>query len=368
MKYTLQLYDVPFCPDSKQVIYVENEYDVKTNLFIQNNYDAICKYYGDLGYEFCYLPYVAERFAKDVALKYYIPYVTADKIQPLSSDYMLQFMKYPENRSKIGPSLILFDGVWKPGEQIDFKGVMLDYDELFLEIFLFALADIEDDSHSSKESVSDGGGSDIRFRIKSIKDDEEPEIRFSKKPVLKKEPSLEELSLEWDEDTHKLVDEMELVVEKLKLKGLSLHLLNQIMCRSEKVSRLRVTSDFRLFLLDYGNKEVVMRPIVKTLYILYLRHPEGIAFKDLSDYRMELQEIYFMLKSGGKSPSVIDKIKNSVLALTNPLDNSVNEKCATIRASFVKVIDPHLARNYTITGTRGGVRRIVLPRDKVVWE
>ena len=48
--------------------------------------------------------------------------------------------------------------------------------------------------------------------------------------------------------------------------------------------------------------------------------------------------------------------------------NSINEKCARIRAAFVNKFDEHLAKNYYITGNRGGVKKITLPRDLVVWE
>ncbi len=36
--------------------------------------------------------------------------------------------------------------------------------------------------------------------------------------------------------------------------------------------------------------------LVKTVYLLYLKHPEGIAFKQLPDYRQELIDIYKTLR------------------------------------------------------------------------
>ena len=47
-----------------------------------------------------------------------------------------------------------------------------------------------------------------------------------------------------------------------------------------KLSRLTITKDFTIILSDY-NKEVKMEPLIKSVYLLYLNHPEGIAFKAL---------------------------------------------------------------------------------------
>ena len=58
-----------------------------------------------------------------------------------------------------------------------------------------------------------------------------------------------------------------------------------------KFSRITITKDCTVLLTDYDNKEVKMEPIVKAIYLLFLNHPEGIAFKYLPDYRKELAEI-----------------------------------------------------------------------------
>ena len=104
--------------------------------------------------------------------------------------------------------------------------------------------------------------------------------------------------------------------------------------------------------------------IVKAVYLLFLKHPEGIVFKDLPDYRKELTEIYVKLKPYGLSDRVVQSIED----VTNPLLNSINEKCARIRGAFVGLFDDHMARHYYIDGLRGEAKKISLPRDLVVWE
>ncbi len=63
-----------------------------------------------------------------------------------------------------------------------------------------------------------------------------------------------------------------------------------------------------------------------------------------------------------------DKALQSIEDVTNPLLNSINEKCARIRRAFVGQFDKHLASHYYIDGLRGEAKRIALPRDLVVWE
>ena len=63
-----------------------------------------------------------------------------------------------------------------------------------------------------------------------------------------------------------------------------------------------------------------------------------------------------------------DKAVQSIEDVTNPLLNSINEKCARIKGAFVGEFDDYMAEHYYIKGTRGEPKRIPLPRDLVVWE
>lgn len=58
-----------------------------------------------------------------------------------------------------------------------------------------------------------------------------------------------------------------------------------------RLSRLVVTEDYRFVLEDY-HKEVELQPVHKTVYLLFLAHPEGIEFKRLAEYREELMDEY----------------------------------------------------------------------------
>lgn len=145
------------------------------------------------------------------------------------------------------------------------------------------------------------------------------------------------------------------------IKRLGFHeekLKNQI-----KLSKLTITKDYILLLSDY-NKEVKLEPIVKAVYLLYLNHPEGISFKYLPDYRKELADLYQKIKPFGLTERAIRSIED----VTNPLLNSINEKCSRIRAAFLPIVDASLLDQYIIIGKSGEEKKIALPRDLVVWE
>lgn len=130
-----------------------------------------------------------------------------------------------------------------------------------------------------------------------------------------------------------------------------------------KVSRLTIAKDCAILLTDY-QKEVKMEPIVKAIYLLFLKHPEGIAFKYLPDYRKELADIYQKIKPFGLTERAIRSIED----VTNPLLNSINEKCSRVRSAFLSEVDATLLEQYTITGKSGEIKKVTLPRDLVAWE
>ena len=80
--------------------------------------------------------------------------------------------------------------------------------------------------------------------------------------------------------------------------------------------------------------------------------------------RAQLAEIYTKLRPMGLTERALQSIED----VTNPLLNSINEKCARIRGAFLGEFDDYMAKYYYIEGKRGEPKRITLPRDLVVWE
>lgn len=388
MIYTLGLKGLPFEPHSKQIIYVENTYDEQVNEFIQHNYDTICAHFAENGYEFVYLPLLSLRFGQDVR-NYYNPLCNNTKNIPIKSSFILDFMAHPENRGNIKPSLLYVkEGLkCKEGEDITLRAITLNS-------YLFAdseydryLRDIVQDIHEVERVSYSINRDEVSYSISRDEDGgfQYPFIRGWKDPISDEdvcyslnrdkefaEPNESiccsydyiEADDTFDEDTKQLVAEIEERINKLKQKGIKQYILENLLRAPIKPSRMVITSDYRILLSDYNNMEIEMTPLVKAVYILFLRHPEGIPFKCLCDYRKELQAIYSDVRKGW----LTDKMDRSVEAATDPYNNSINEKCARIREAFIKKFDERLIEPYIVKGERGYPKTVTLPRELVEWQ
>lgn len=153
------------------------------------------------------------------------------------------------------------------------------------------------------------------------------------------------------------------LVTRLRENGVNDLVIEEIFHPTQQLSRLHVRFS-RILLPDYQNMEIKMSPLPKAVFLLYLKHPEGIRFCDLPEYREELYHIYASFS--GRDDA--NDIRASIDDVTNPLSNSINEKCSRIRHAFLSKFEEKLARNYYITGDRGTAKKIILPRELVTWE
>lgn len=181
---------------------------------------------------------------------------------------------------------------------------------------------------------------------------------------LKPESQIEEPAvqdLEPDEQTKALLAE----IEKLQRKyGITIEELEAVIAFRVKLSRLHITEKKAIVLEDFDRKEVKMDTLTKAVFLLYLKHPEGIRYKELSDYQQELEEIYSSIT--GRED--LDSIRKSVADLCDPLNNSINEKVSKVKKAFKDVVNEHTAKFYYIDGKKGTAKRIALDRDLVLWE
>ena len=161
-----------------------------------------------------------------------------------------------------------------------------------------------------------------------------------------------------------LIDEIKTRIRALRNKGVNTLFLHNLIDEEERISRLRITKDYRIFLVDYNNMEIKLPVLPKAVFLLFLNHPEGIRFKELTDYYSELLKIYLTLNPiGGRM-----RQEQSIRDVTDPCNNSINEKCTRIREAFVQYFDDRLAQNYYVTGKRGEPKRITLDKSMIIWE
>ena len=161
-----------------------------------------------------------------------------------------------------------------------------------------------------------------------------------------------------------LLDEVKEKVRRLKDYGVADAEIEAALHEYELLPELIVTKDYKIVIGGARQREVEMEPLVKTVYLLFLLHPEGIVLKCLPDYRKELRDIYLLLRPQG----LTERAERSIENVIDSTQNSINEKCARIRKAFSGLLPQYEVRYYSISGKRGGAKRIVLPQDRVRWE
>lgn len=398
MKYSIAFKNLPFEPEKRQVIYVENQYDERINAVIKRNYEQIKWTFKQANLDFVYLPMFFNDEETKEKILYYAPYLTSDIIEKaeLRSSYLLRYMCHIENKEKIMPSFL-----YAPSKEDDewiFQGLSIDFaeeeDANFIKGIDSLVFDVEEElarKQQKSESRSDEDKeNDVRFSLVDGNEQNSskaeysstPDMRgklgkwlssFQKKYILEEEedqeliyePSLSTLNDINEEDVRDTLEELERNIERLRLLGIPLSAIAEFVAKYETVSRLLLTNDLRILLPDYNNREVEMGPLYKAVYFLFLNHPEGIVLKHLEEYHRELVNYYLQTSQRKElTPRMIDSINS----LEYPGNNSINYTLSRIKQYFKCTIDEHLAKNYYIVGRPGEPYKIALDNIIVEWE
>ena len=84
-------------------------------------------------------------------------------------------------------------------------------------------------------------------------------------------------------DMDNATEEAEKTVKNLLLNGCPPEMILSWVNQNVKISRIRVTNQFKIILTDYENTEIKMGPLPKAVFLFFLRHPEGVMFSHLQD-------------------------------------------------------------------------------------
>ncbi len=332
----------------REIIYVENGYNECLNRFFMSHQDLRLYHM----YKFVYLPRLSDELKGDEQFLHYLcPNIDMNETEKLKMDssYPLQFLSYPEDSDKIKQGMFFFVGNRK------------NHGAGYIEGHYYPLKEGDDES--------------IIKQLDSIVKDVHSDYGLGGLYCTAKRPEIKEGSTDdyadmlfmWvnsDKETAQLVDEINDRMKMLEERGLPRNFILKLFENKTKPSRLIVTKDMRIILPDYNDMEIKMEPLVKAVYLLFLKHPEGIIFKHLPDYREELMQIYVKMKPYGMGERVMQSIED----VTNPCLNSINEKCARIRAAFLSQFDDSIANNYYVEGYRGEPKKVSLPHDLIIWE
>lgn len=323
-----------FSPLNYEIVYLRGLDDDLTDELVRRNLSCLRDIASNLPadlYDSRILSYIPECLEKDFVERnrYFAPGHNARLTQD-SSNYFYEFFRYQVFGNNIAPE----------------QGVFLVYDSVE-EIFYYQVikATNDDDLLSYFESF-----------CKSLPDVDYD--RYSLTQVYLEPPNTDETFVDEIEHIEHTIRES---ISKLRGYGVEEAIIQALFLPQQKLSRLVLTKDYRIILPDYDNLEIKMEPLPKAIYILFLRHPEGLMFKRLNEQYDELTSIYRMVTNRED----ISEAENSLKRLIDPYDNSINEKCCRIKEAFISKFDDAMAKHYYISGKKGTPKSIIIDRAYV---
>ena len=182
-------------------------------------------------------------------------------------------------------------------------------------------------------------------------------IPVKAKPILRYKVSPNNL----DPHSQEIISEINRLLE---VYDLTLEELEILIGYTVKLSKMRITRKGSIIMTDFRNTEIKMDHLTKMVYFFYLRHPEGVRFKEVDNYRGELLHIYM----GITGRDNLEEIRNSVLGHIDPYGSGLRISASRIKRAFRDQFGEKVAKFYCLEGKKGEPYSIPIDRDYVIWE
>lgn len=316
--------------------YLENTYNEPINSFIIANLEWINSLCSRIGIEFHYLPADFEGIDTEKA-NYHLPF--SHSVSPHSITSKVYAALFPDDSTDHQVcGLLLYDESCGDGLPMDM----------------------------AMHPIESGGNEYLKQQFTRLLQNYKPYVsdtRFSfcfpsnefKEPVERIKLSKSEIE--------KIEEEIRERVQRLRLSDVDELIIQSLFDKEERLSRVNITKDYKILLPDYG-LEVQMAPLTKAIYLLFLKHPEGIRFKELADHEDELYTLYHRITNRLD----IFKQKKSVRSIVQPFSNDINIHVSRIKQAFTSQFSEELSAYYIIGGGTGEAKQIKMPREYVSWE
>jgi hypothetical protein len=363
-------------PDN-YVIYFEKEQNKELSLYIRNNYDVLKTKFNDINLNFIYLPLIIES-SKNIQeiVSYYFPqlnyYQIPEKVSEKFKEKMLSQL-FTNFQDEI--SFII--------EKEKFVPTQLKTDE-----FLNAIAyegNISSGLLFFKLNSGVIGASDYFYSnsthnyelffeevIQYLRIEEWGDFALGNGDFsidLNFLPS--SYSERLDDDTKEVINDIENRLAELKDSGQLLFLIpilkDLLQKQSEKIDFNSISTmeiDYQNKIqLPYFKKEVELSHLTKSIYFLFLKHPEGINLKELGNYKKELLTIYTSVSN----QLDYNKMAKSIDDVINLETKAIYTHLSRIKSAFYKIMDDYFAKYYIVSGSGEEERKVLFNTSSITW-
>jgi hypothetical protein len=351
------------------VIYFEKEQNKELSLYIRKNYEALKTKFASIELNFIYQPLVmcSSKNLEEV-IAYYFPQLNYYQIPNLASkEYSEKVIKQAVRVAADGIDEILNKDNFIPSK-IDSDELLnlLDYKGNIKSGLLFL------NMHYGAIGVSDFFYSNSNQNYELFFDD----VLLYLKPeecdyMIGNFLPFEDLTEQLDDNTKELVKDIENRLTELKDSGQLLFLIpilkDLLNKQSQKIdfnslSKMEIDYQNKIQLL-YFKKEVELSHLTKSIYFLFLKHPEGINLKELSNYKKELLTIYTSVSN----QLDYDKMSKSIDDVINLETKAIYTHLSRIKSAFYKIMDASFAKYYIVSGSGEEDRKVLFNTFSISW-
>ena len=381
----VDLKNLPIKLKPHHIIYMEKEYDVEINLYIQSHYYEIRNYFKEQGYDFCYFPRMTEDELRQLIKEEFIPKgnIPFSSIG-IKSTFIYEFISDSEKDSVFIPKSSLFFCVKNPNEDpysvpvyrllsLDFGSqwyLKADFSNLLDDIKSYLLNDPDNSYYHDSDEELANHSFDDDF-IKSL-----PELDFDNYDPF--EVQLQ-MSLDLNEgilrhEIATLREDVEQQIRRLNIlgnSGIYLYGLQRSYNEGGGFSFMTINKDFSIT-LDAVDEGITfdLDPIHKAVYLLFLLHPEGISYNEFGNYKDELTSIYKRLKplSSFKTSDAGDNTLENMFEVDGKVRPALTQRISRIKKIIEDAVgNERIASDYIIKKGNGDLRVITVPRKSLLW-
>ena len=363
-------FGIKFSMPSNWIIYFEKENNIALNKYIRNNYDELKDKFSKYNFNLIYAPLLTNTINDlDKVVEYFLPQLTYYEIpQKVKNQYgELMFAK------GLNKSIDDFGAVFPEEEFIpsayDYSDILklLEYKGNFNSGFTL---------YNNVVSVSDAfyeKNSEIDFSS-FIKEFENYLAEISNEEgdaMIANAPPIVDLTEKLDEEAAQIVNDLKEKLGALTDSGQLLFIVpilkDLLDKQTEKIdfkSISKITIDKQnKILLPYFKKEVELSHLTKSVYFLFLKHPEGINLKELENFKKELLSIYISVSNQLDH----DKMVKSIDDVVNLETKAIYTHLSRIKSAFYKIMDASHANHYIISGNSEENRKVLFNTNAIDW-
>lgn len=325
---------------SGYVIFIENSDQTEIVNYIKSNYNTIQQHFKVEGKRFVVLSEIENTSSILKPLRYHYPRLTKDDVwSNLNFETLKDYLRY---KGSITTGLLAIDTVLKT-EFIEFDSTcIIDFKNLtesYLSDYNNKLTRLYNSWDNSDDMICSGDyNSDDNIKL--------------------------------DDETKKRVDSILNEFEALKDKGNLLQIIpivegylkTQHTSYLNELSTLKIDENFTIFLRDY-NLEIKLSHLTKSVYLLFLNHPEGILINELKLHKAELLSYY----KNVSNRIDLDKMNNSIDDLIDTKSNAIYVHLSRIKSAFTKVVHQSIAQHYYIDGGKNKPKKIGVRSELLIW-